>query len=118
MSAAERSELKGLVAKMEPGAFAGSAARHANPVRQEALTRAPRVHEVFTLTDGGQPAEAVAERVVAFLAGRAAARSTSRSTTSGCPARSATGSADAIRAAHARGVRVRIVFNQDERPRG
>ena len=31
MSAPERSELKGLVAKMEPGAFAGSAARHANP---------------------------------------------------------------------------------------
>ena len=31
MSANDRSELKGLVAKMEPGAFAGSAARHASP---------------------------------------------------------------------------------------
>ena len=31
MSANDRSELKGLVAKMEPGAFAGSAARHATP---------------------------------------------------------------------------------------
>ena len=31
MSSTDRSELKGLVAKMEPGAFAGSAARHANP---------------------------------------------------------------------------------------
>jgi hypothetical protein len=31
MSAAERSELKSLVAKMEPGAFAGNAARHASP---------------------------------------------------------------------------------------
>ena len=27
------------------------------------------MHEVFTLTDGGQPAEAIAERVVGFLAG-------------------------------------------------
>ena len=31
MSAGDRSELKGLVAKMEPGAFAGTAARHATP---------------------------------------------------------------------------------------
>ena len=31
MSGNDRAELKGLVAKMEPGAFAGSAARHANP---------------------------------------------------------------------------------------
>jgi ribosomal protein L32E len=31
MSAADRTELKGLVAKMEPGAFAGSAAKHAMP---------------------------------------------------------------------------------------
>jgi len=31
MSAEDRSELKALVAKMEPRAFAGSAARHASP---------------------------------------------------------------------------------------
>ena len=31
MSANDRVEVKGLVAKMEPGAFAGSAARHASP---------------------------------------------------------------------------------------
>jgi hypothetical protein len=31
MSAADRTELKGLVAKMEPGAFAGGAAKHAMP---------------------------------------------------------------------------------------
>ena len=31
MSATDRAELKGLVAKMEPGAFAGSAAKHATP---------------------------------------------------------------------------------------
>ena len=31
MSANDRSELKGLVSKMEPRAFAGSAARHASP---------------------------------------------------------------------------------------
>ncbi len=31
LTAADRSELKGLVAKMEPGAFAGGAAKHAMP---------------------------------------------------------------------------------------
>ncbi len=31
MSAADRAELKGLVAKMEPRAFAGGAAKHAVP---------------------------------------------------------------------------------------
>ena len=31
MTSADKAELKGLVAKMEPGAFAGSAARHAVP---------------------------------------------------------------------------------------
>jgi hypothetical protein len=32
MTPADRDELKGLVAKMEPGAFAGGAARHASPL--------------------------------------------------------------------------------------
>ena len=32
MSAADRTELKGLVTKMEPRAFAGSAAKHAMPL--------------------------------------------------------------------------------------
>ena len=31
MTPTDRDELKGLVTKMEPGAFAGSAARHASP---------------------------------------------------------------------------------------
>ena len=31
LTAADKAELRSLVAKMEPGAFAGSAARHASP---------------------------------------------------------------------------------------
>ncbi len=85
-------------------------------VRPEALTApAPRVHEVFTLTDGGQPPEAVAERVVGFLAG--AQRSLDLALYDvRLPGALGDRVADAIRAAHARGVAVRIVFNQDERP--
>jgi phosphatidylserine/phosphatidylglycerophosphate/cardiolipin synthase-like enzyme len=73
------------------------------------------VHEVFTLTDGGQPPEAVAERVVGFLAG---AQRTLDLALYDVRLPGALGDrvADAIRAAHARGVAVRIVFNQDERP--
>jgi phosphatidylserine/phosphatidylglycerophosphate/cardiolipin synthase-like enzyme len=73
------------------------------------------VHEVFTLTDGGQPAGAVAERVVGFLAG--AERSLDLALYDvRLPGEIGDRVADAIRAAHARGVDVRIVFNQDERP--
>ena len=73
------------------------------------------MHEVFTLTDGGQPAEATAERVVAFLAG--AERSLDLALYDvRLPGEIGDRVGDAIRAAHARGVDVRIVFNQDERP--
>jgi phosphatidylserine/phosphatidylglycerophosphate/cardiolipin synthase-like enzyme len=73
------------------------------------------VHEVFTLTDGGQPAEAIAECVVGFLAG--AQRSLDLALYDvRLPGQVGDRVGDAIRAAHARGVDVRIVFNQDERP--
>ena len=73
------------------------------------------MQEVFTLTDGGQPAEAVAERVVGFLA--AAERSLDLALYDvRLPGEIGDRVAGAIRAAHARGVGVRIVFNQDERP--
>ncbi len=73
------------------------------------------MHEVFTLTDGGQPAEAIAERVVGFLGG--AERSLDLALYDvRLPGEIGDRVGNAIRAAHARGVRVRIVFNQDERP--
>ncbi len=68
-----------------------------------------------THTDGGQTAEAVAERVVAWIAG---ARETLDLALYDVrlPGDVGDGVADAIRGAAARGVRVRIAFNQDERP--
>ena len=73
------------------------------------------MHEVFTLTDGGQPAEVIAGRVTSFLAG--ARRSLDLALYDvRLPGAVGDAVADAIRAAHARGVQVRIVFNQDERP--
>jgi phosphatidylserine/phosphatidylglycerophosphate/cardiolipin synthase-like enzyme len=73
------------------------------------------VHEVFTLTDGGQPAEAIAERVAGFLAGAQRTLDLALYDVR-LPGEVGDRVADAIRAAHARGVHVRIVFNQDERP--
>src|SRR5918994_628081 len=73
------------------------------------------MHEVFTLTDGGQRAEAIADRVVAFLAD--ARRSLDLALYDvRLPGAIGDRVAGAIRAADARGVDVRIVFNQDERP--
>ena len=75
----------------------------------------PGVLEVRTHTDGGQTAEAVAERVVAWLSG---ARETLDLALYDVRLPGDVGDrvADAIRGAAARGVRVRIAFNQDERP--
>src|SRR5215207_7030133 len=71
--------------------------------------------EVRTHTDGGQTAEAVAERVVAWLG---EARETLDLALYDVRLPGAVGDAvgGAIRAAGARGVRVRIAFNEDERP--
>jgi phosphatidylserine/phosphatidylglycerophosphate/cardiolipin synthase-like enzyme len=71
--------------------------------------------EVRTHTDGGQTAAAVGERVVAWLA---EARETLDLALYDVRLPGDVGDrvADAIRAAAARGVRVRIAFNQDERP--
>jgi phosphatidylserine/phosphatidylglycerophosphate/cardiolipin synthase-like enzyme len=71
--------------------------------------------EVRTHTDGGQTADAVAERVVAWLAG---ARETLDLALYDVRLPGVVGDrvADAIRDAAARGVRVRIAYNQDERP--
>jgi phosphatidylserine/phosphatidylglycerophosphate/cardiolipin synthase-like enzyme len=73
------------------------------------------VLDVHTLTDGGQSAEAVAERVVAWLG--AARRSLDLALYDvRLPGAVGDAVADAIRGAHARGVAVRIAYNQDERP--
>jgi phosphatidylserine/phosphatidylglycerophosphate/cardiolipin synthase-like enzyme len=71
--------------------------------------------DVHTHTDGGQTAEAVGERVVAWIA---EARATLDLALYDVRLPGAVGDdvADAIRAAAARGVAVRIAFNQDERP--
>ena len=71
--------------------------------------------DVHTHTDGGQTAEAVAERVVTWLA---AARQTLDLALYDVRLPGAVGDrvAAAITEAAARGVRVRIAFNQDERP--
>jgi phosphatidylserine/phosphatidylglycerophosphate/cardiolipin synthase-like enzyme len=73
------------------------------------------VLEVRTHSDGGQTAEAVADRVVAWLA---AARETLDLALYDVrlPGHVGDRVADAIRGAAARGVRVRIAYNQDERP--
>ena len=75
----------------------------------------PTVLDVHTLVDGGQPAELTADRIVAFL-------SEARRTLDlalydlRLPGPLGDRVADAIRDAQARGVAVRIMFNQDERP--
>ena len=71
--------------------------------------------EVHTHTDGGQTAEAIAERVVAWLG---AARRTLDLALYDVRLPGAVGDSvsDAIKGAAARGVEVRIAFNQDERP--
>jgi phosphatidylserine/phosphatidylglycerophosphate/cardiolipin synthase-like enzyme len=71
--------------------------------------------DVRTHTDGGQTAEAVAERVAAWLG---AARRTLDLALYDVRLPDAAGDrvADAIKDAAARGVAVRIAFNQDERP--
>jgi phosphatidylserine/phosphatidylglycerophosphate/cardiolipin synthase-like enzyme len=75
----------------------------------------PALLEVRTHTDGGQTADAVGERVVAWISG---ARETLDLALYDVRLPGAVGDAvaAAIRAAAARGVRVRIAFNQDERP--
>jgi phosphatidylserine/phosphatidylglycerophosphate/cardiolipin synthase-like enzyme len=73
------------------------------------------VLDVRTHTDGGQTAEAVAERVVAWLA--TAQRTLDLALYDvRLPGEVGDGVADAIRGAASRGVRVRIAYNQDERP--
>ena len=71
--------------------------------------------DVRTHTDGGQTAEAVGDRVAAWLA---EAWETLDLALYDVRLPGAVGDrvADAIRAAAARGVRVRIAYNQDERP--
>jgi len=71
--------------------------------------------EVHTHSDGGQTAEAIAERVVAWLG---AARRTLDLALYDVRLPGAVGDSvsDAIKGAAARGVEVRIAFNQDERP--
>ena len=71
--------------------------------------------DVHTLTDGGQTADAMAARVVDWLAGARESLDLALYDVRlpGAPGDAVAG---AIRAAHARGVRVRIAFNQDERP--
>src|SRR5688500_18440645 len=71
--------------------------------------------DVRTHTDGGQAAEAVAERVAAWLG---AARRTLDLALYDVrlPGEVGERAAGAIKDAAARGVRVRIAFNQDERP--
>jgi phosphatidylserine/phosphatidylglycerophosphate/cardiolipin synthase-like enzyme len=73
------------------------------------------VLDVRTHTDGGQTAEAVGDRVAAWLA---EARETLDLALYDVRLPGAVGDrvADAIRGAAARGVRVRIAYNQDERP--
>jgi phosphatidylserine/phosphatidylglycerophosphate/cardiolipin synthase-like enzyme len=73
------------------------------------------VLEVQTLTDGGQPAEAIAEKIVAFL-GEARRSLDLALYDIRLPGEIGDHVGDAIRAAHARGVAVRVAYNQDERP--
>ncbi len=79
------------------------------------MSGGPGVLDVRTQTDGGQTAEAVAERVVAWVS---AAAETLDLALYDVRLPGAVGDrvADAIRAVAARGVRVRIAYNQDERP--
>ena len=71
--------------------------------------------DVHTLTDGGQTADDMAARVVSWLAEARESLDLALYDVRlpGAPGDAVAG---AIRAAHARGVRVRIAFNQDERP--
>jgi phosphatidylserine/phosphatidylglycerophosphate/cardiolipin synthase-like enzyme len=70
------------------------------------------VVEVHTLEDGGQPAEAVAERLVAWLG--AASRSLDLALYDvRLPGPVGDAVADALRGAMGRGVRVRLAFNDD-----
>jgi phosphatidylserine/phosphatidylglycerophosphate/cardiolipin synthase-like enzyme len=70
------------------------------------------VVEVHTLEDGGQPAEAVAERLIAWLHG--ASRSLDLALYDvRLPGPVGDAVAGALRAAMARGVRVRLAFNDD-----
>ena len=73
--------------------------------------------DVHTLTDGGQTAGDMASRVVEWLAGARESLDLALYDVRlpGAPGDAVAG---AIRAAHGRGVRVRIAFNQDERPPG
>ena len=71
--------------------------------------------DVHTLTDGGQTVDAMAARVVSWLAGARESLDLALYDVR-LPGAPGDAVADAIRAAHARGVRVRIAFNQDERP--
>ena len=73
------------------------------------------VLDVHTLTDGGQTAEDMAARVVSWLAEARESLDLALYDVR-LPGAPGDAVADAIRAAHARGVRVRIAFNQDERP--
>jgi phosphatidylserine/phosphatidylglycerophosphate/cardiolipin synthase-like enzyme len=73
------------------------------------------VLDVRTHTDGGQTAEAVADRIVAWLADARATLDLALYDVR-LPGDVGDRVADAVRAAAARGVRVRIAYNQDERP--
>jgi phosphatidylserine/phosphatidylglycerophosphate/cardiolipin synthase-like enzyme len=73
--------------------------------------------DVRTHTDGGQTAEAVAGRVVEWIAGAWETLDLALYDVR-LPGAVGDAVADAIRGAAARGVRVRIAFNQDERPPG
>ena len=71
--------------------------------------------DVHTLTDGGQTVDDMAARVVSWLAGARESLDLALYDVR-LPGAPGDAVADAIRAARARGVRVRIAFNQDERP--
>ncbi len=73
------------------------------------------VLDVHTLTDGGQTVDDMAARVVSWLAGARESLDLALYDVR-LPGAPGDAVADAIRAARARGVRVRIAFNQDERP--
>src|SRR5688572_26298442 len=75
----------------------------------------PAMLDVHTHTDGGQTAEAVGERVVAWI-GAARASLDLALYDVRLPGAVGDAVAAAIRAAAARGVAVRIAYNQDERP--
>ena len=71
--------------------------------------------DVHTLTDGGQTVDDMAARVVSWLAGARESLDLALYDVR-LPGAPGDAVADAIRAARAHGVRVRIAFNQDERP--